>query len=224
MPISFIKIHSLAPLSGLYGEFKGLHFHTSFDRTYLREEILLEGKTTSRKFSSAIASDNINRIVEMANSLIKYAEEKQSSIDILNSKIRDAKLELASPFPQQEEFDRLLMRSSELSLLLNQDADSNEKNKAEVLLEQQRRVKLILNGEPDSLCEKTFFSFAQNHLHGENDDWNPSLDHSAITLLFDKDFSKDNISNTLIKFSPSVPSKESVTTMVENFCRRAASR
>ena len=88
--------------------------------------------------------------------------------------------------------------------------------------EKERRINLILNGEPDSLCEKSFFIFARKQLNDINDDWSDSLDKNAIIFLVDKGFSKDSISNTIVKCSPTVPSKEDVYNMIEDCTRRAA--
>ncbi len=57
--------NSSCPLLGLTGEYKGLRISTNYDYSLSREEILLSGKVTSRKYSSTIAGD-INRIMEMA--------------------------------------------------------------------------------------------------------------------------------------------------------------
>ena len=88
--------------------------------------------------------------------------------------------------------------------------------------EKERRIELILNGEPDSLCEKSFFIFARKQLNDINDDWSESLDKNAILFLIDKGFPKASISNTIVKCSPAVPSKEDVCSMVEDCTRRAA--
>lgn len=115
------------------------------------------------------------------------------------------------------------MRSAELTHLLNEDADANERDKANLQFEKERRIENILNGEPDSLCEKSFFFFAQKQLDSVNDDWSESLDENAITFLLDKGFPKDSISDTIVKCSPTVPSKEDVFNLVDSCTRRAAS-
>lgn len=79
----------------------------------------------------------------------------------------------------------------------------------------------IFNGESDSLCAKYFFSFAKKEIQSPNDDWSESLDKKAITFLLDEGFSKDNVSNTIIKFSPAVPSKEDVHNILEECTSRA---
>ena len=210
------------PLHGLTGEYKGLRISTFFEHSYLHEELLLQGNVTSRKNSTSVPSDNINRIIEMANGRKKSAENKQMEIDEFQAKIKSGNEELAVPFPQQEEFDKLSLRSAELTHLLNEDVNANERDNANMKFEKERRINLILNGEPDSLCEKSFFIFARKQLNDINDDWSDSLDKNAIIFLVDKGFSKDSISNTIVKCSPTVPSKEDVYNMIEDCTRRAA--
>ena len=119
---------------------------------------------------------------------------------------------------------QLSLRSAELTRLLNDDANSSENDRNDLELEKDHRLKTILHGEPDSLCEKYFFSFAKKHVDDAHNDWSDSLDQHAIKFLLDEGFPKDSISNTVLKFSPSVPSKENVHDMVEDCTRRAASR
>ncbi|MBR6013548.1 MAG: DEAD/DEAH box helicase family protein [Selenomonadaceae bacterium] len=221
----FIKknSNSLSPLCGLSGEYKGLHISTAFERTFLHEEILLEGNTTSRKNSTSVPGDNINRIIEMANSRKKSAEDKKTEIELLQNKIDNGTIELNSPFPQQEEFDQLSLRSTELTRLLNEDSEAVERDKTSLKIEKEHRIDIILNGEPDSPCTKSFFFFAQKKLGNSDNDWSDTLDKNAVSFLFDKGFSKDSITQTVVKFSPSVPSKEYVCDIVEDCTRRAAS-
>ena len=98
---SFIKknSNSVCPLQGLSGEYKGLHISTHFEYSYSHEELLLEGNITSRKNSSSVPGDNINRIIEMAESRKKYADDKQTEILNLQAKIDNGLAELDVPFP-----------------------------------------------------------------------------------------------------------------------------
>ena len=83
-------------------------------------------------------------------------------------------------------------------------------------------MQAIFDSQSDSLCEKYFFTFARKNLNSSADDWLTSLDEKAISFLFDEGFSKDVISETILKSSPAVPSKEEVFNMVEERNRRAA--
>lgn len=202
------------PLKNLTGEYKGLHISTAFENRYY-EEILLEGNVTMRKNSSMIAGDNINRIIELANGRVKYAAEKQQEIAALESKIQTGAEELKVPFPQQEEFDKLLMRSAELTNLLREDADSVS-NKDDIEIERRHRIEKILEEEPKTLCAKRFFVFARNKLNEAGGKWSETQDESAINFLIEAGMSKESVIETITKFSPAVPSHEDVYNMVEN--------
>lgn len=123
--------NSLFPLKDLSGEYKGLHIFTNFNHDLGREELILEGSYSTRKNATAVAGDNINRIMDMANGRTKLAEDRQKEIDTLHDKIKDSLEELSKPFPQQEEYEQLSMRSTELTNLLNEDAHSTERDKAD---------------------------------------------------------------------------------------------
>ena len=184
--------------------------------------MILEGNYSTRKNATAVAGDNINRIIDMASGRTKLAEDRQKEIDTLHDKIKDSLEELSKPFPQQEEYEQLSMRSTELTNLLNEDANSTERDKADIEQEKKNRVENILNGESESMYEEKFFVFARKKLDNANDEWTQTLDETAIKFLFDEGFSKDAISETILKCSPAVPSKEEVYNMIEDCTHRAA--
>ena len=128
--------------------------------------MILEGSYSTRKNATAVAGDNINRIIEMANGRTKLAENKQQEINNLKTKIRDGITELSAPFPQQEEYEKLSFRLKELTNLLNEDAKSTERDKADIEMEKKNRIDNILNGESESMCEGKFFIFARKKIFG----------------------------------------------------------
>ena len=211
------------PLQGLSGEYKGLHISTRFNHDYMKEELVLEGNISTHKNVTAIAGENINRIIEMANGRTNLAENKEQEIKNLRRKIRDGIAELSAPFPQQEEFEKLSLRLKELTNLLNEDANSIEKDKADIELEKKNRIENIVNGESESMCEEKFFIFARKKFDNGNDEWSQKLDEKAIKFLIDEGFSKDIVLETILKCSPAAPSKEEVCHMVEDCTKRAAS-
>ena len=213
---------SHCPLLGLKGEYKGLHISTDFNPSLSREEIFLSGKSKVPFFSSSIAGDNINRIMDKANGRIKAAESQQREIDELNKKIQAGNEELATPFPQQEEYEQLLLRSTELTNLLNEDASDIAKAKEDIESEKIHRIEIIMNEEPETKCEFKFFTFVKANLGESQKNWSSTLDENAIQVLVDDGFSKETISDTVLKFSPAVPSKEEVYGMIENCTRRTA--
>ena len=215
--------NSSCPLLGLTGEYKGLRISTNYDYSLSREEILLSGKVTSKKYSSTIAGDNINRIIEMAKGRTKSAEIKQQEIDEINEHIQAGMAELTQPFPQQEEYEKLSLRSTELTALLNQDAEVT-KDKADVESEKNHRIYTIFNGVAETVCEVQFFNFVKDNFDESSTraSWSSDSDAEAIQSLVNYGFSKEVISDTILKFSPSVPSKENVYDIINNCTHQAA--
>ena len=224
---------SAEPLKGLTGEYKGLHISTYFENYQLatmllkgyksHEEIVLQGATRSSKNSTLVAGNNINRIIEMANNRIKMAEDKQKEIEELQNKIESTQEELSNPFPQQEEYDKLRLRSKELSNLLNENADEEARNKAQIENEKEHRIEFILNEVPDLPCERRFCAFVRRKIENE-DEWTEEMNKKAIGILLDEGFPKDVVTNTIVKYSPTVPSREEVCNIANEYKRAAASR
>ena len=221
------------PLKGLTGEYKGLHISTYFENYQLEkmllrgyqahEEIVLQGATRSSKNSSQIAGSNINRIMEMANNRIKMAEDKQQEIEALQKEIESTREELSKPFPQQEEYDKLRLRSKELSNLLNENADEEARNKSKIENEKESRKEFILNEVADSACERRFCAFVRRKIENE-DEWTEEMNKKAIEILLDEGFPKETVTNAVVKYSPTVPSREEVCNIVNDYKKAAASR
>ena len=141
-------------LRSLYGEYNGLKFYVAMNHSVIREEIVLAGKFHSRNFTSSIAGDNINRIVKLVENLPSIAESEQKNIEGIQQQIEAAKIELAIPFPQEEEFQKLKLREAEISAQLNLDSEQQP----DIEEEQERRLNNIFSVEPQTNCEKKFFA------------------------------------------------------------------
>lgn len=64
--------------------------------------------------------------------------------------------------------------------MLNEDANSTVRDKADIETEKKNRVENILNGESESMCEEEFFGFARKKLGNANDEWSQTLDETAL--------------------------------------------
>lgn len=137
----------------LHGEYNGLKFYVAMNHSIMREEIILGGKFHSKNFSSSVAGDNINRIVKLAENLPSIAESEQKNIEAIQQQIEAAKTELAIPFPQQDEFEKLKLREAEISAQLNLDTEKQ----TDIDEEKERRLNNIFSVEPQTNCEKKFF-------------------------------------------------------------------
>ena len=228
-----MAIDSAEPLKELTGEYKGLHISTYFENYQLEkmilkgyqahEEIVLQGATRSSKNSTLVAGSNVNRIMEMACNRVKMAEDKQKEIEALQREIESTREELSKPFPQQEEYDKLRLRAKELSTLLSENADEEARDKAQIENEKERRIEFILNEVADSPCERRFCAFVRRKIENE-DEWTEEMNKKAIGILLDEGFPKDTVTNTVVKYSPTVPSREEICNIADDYKRAAASR
>ncbi len=115
------------------------------------------------------------------------------------------------------------LRSTALTALLNQDAEVT-KDKADVESEKNHRIYTIFNGVAESVCEVRFFNFVKDNFDESSTraGWSSDSDAAAIQSPVNYGFSKDDISDTILKFSPSVPSKENVYNMINSCTYQAA--
>ena len=199
-------------LHSLHGEYNGLKFYVAMNHSVMREEIVLNGKFHSKNFSSSIAGDNINRIVKLVENLPSIADSEQKNIESIQQQIEAAKTELAIPFPQQDEFEKLKLREAEISALLNLDSEKQ----SDIEQEKERRLNNIFSVEPQTNCEKKFFAlvkYAVDHNHG-----NFSLRSQKIAAkkLLEAGFSKKDILETLFKYSPVISDRDELKNILRS--------
>ena len=119
-------------LLGFHGEFKGLKFFVEPGKNaYDRDVWKLEGehnKMTSRNVTQ-VPGSNLNCIEDLVDKLSINAETLTSEISDLQQKIKAGKAELQIPFPQEEEFQKLSVRSAEISTLLDLDSSRLDQEK-----------------------------------------------------------------------------------------------
>ena len=102
----------------------------------------------------------------MANWRTKYAQDTQNKIDNLLEKIATAKAELQAPFPLQEEFDRLSLRSYELTHLHSDDWSATLDEKAISFLfdkgfSKDTIIETILKASPTVLAKEDVFNMVE---------------------------------------------------------------
>ena len=197
-------------LQSLSGEYKGLKFRVAMSDLF-KEEFILSGKFPLKRNVSQIPGDNINRIIDMVDKLPQFVIEKQAYVDSIQGKIDAANLELSSPFPQQEEFDKLSLRSAELAAKLNLDKDNSEQ---QIDIEKNRRLDNIFSVEPANLCEKKFFAIVKHAVQVNKGVYSQRSELLAIKKLKESGFSNSLIVDTLAKFSPIVSDKEDLKKVV----------
>ena len=214
-------------LVGLNGTYKGLKLQFAYNSNVDKYEVSLVGATRIGKNSSLIPGDNINRIESLAASYEGRVNRQEQSLQELQTRIKTAQEELATPFPQEEEYAELTRRSLEIANKLNEDADEKAKEQARVAEEKEKRLYAIFESDekPPSPCEKRFFDIVRHTLKGyPGEEWSPKAESAAVKALMDAGFSKDNVLNTLFKHSPLVPTREDVQHLIDDCTKLAAAR
>ena len=199
-------------LRSLHGEYNGLKFFVAMNHSVMREEIVLGGKFQSKNFTSSVAGDNINRIVKLAENLPSIVESEQKNIEAIQQQIEAAKTELAIPFPQAEEFEKLKLREAEISAQLNLDSEKQN----DIDEEKERRLNNIFSVEPQTNCEKKFFAlvkYAVDHNHGN---FSMRSQKIAAKKLLEAGFSKKEILETLFKHSPVISDKDELKNILRS--------
>ena len=128
-------------LLGLSGKYKGLNVQFTYDSFQDRPEISLFGRVTVRKNSSMIPGDNINRIMDLANSYGELITKQEQDIEELKKKFEDNKREFAKPSPYEEQINELMRRSAELTTLINEETKKNQPGEGEPVPVQSTSVK-----------------------------------------------------------------------------------
>jgi len=208
-------------LRSLTGEYKGMRLHVEFEPQMLRDVLVMSGASETRQTVSQIPGDNVNRIMEMAAKYTKLEEQQKTKVQELTEKLASAEKELKTPFPQEEEFQRLSMRSAELTVQLAEDAE--KESQENIQGEKDRRIHTILDEQPETPCAKCFFAFAKKRLQPPDWLWPKSAEQNAVKLLIDKGFTKEDVASTMMRFSPMVPSREDVNNIISTYTRQAAS-
>ena len=208
-------------LRSLTGEYKGMKLHVEFEPQMLRDVLVMSGASETRQTVSQIPGDNVNRIVDMAAKYTKLEEQQTQKVQELTEKLASAEKELSTPFPQEEEFERLSLRSAELAVQLAEDAE--KESQENIQNEKDRRIHTILDEQPETPCAKCFFAFAKKRLQPPDWLWPKSAEQNAVKLLIDKGFTKDDVASTMMRFSPMVPSREDVANIINAYTRQAAS-
>jgi len=202
-------------LRSLTGEYKGMKLHVEFEPKLLRDVLVMSGASETRQAVSQIPGDNMNRIVDMAVKYTKLEEQQEQKVQELTEKLASAEKELGTPFPQEEEFQRLSLRSAELAVKLAEDAE--KESQANIQGEKDRRIHTILDEQPETPCAKCFFIFARKRLQPPDWAWPKSAEQNAVKLLIDKGFTKEDVASTMMRFSPMVPSREDVASIISAY-------
>ena len=116
------------------------------------------------------------------------------------------------PFPQEEEYQTKLMRAKEIQALLDLDKPEAIDKKEE----QGKRIEGLLSNDwlEKNTMLTTFVAFAKNRLKKNPLKWSEAYDSVAAGHMLANGGSKEEVIETLFKYSPSVPEKENLEKLV----------
>jgi hypothetical protein len=104
------------------GHYRGFDMSLSFEPFMQSFELLLHGSMTHRVGLGMDARGNITRIDNALSGITDKLERAQEKLEETRKQIEEAKIEVAKPFPQEEELRQKSARLAELDAALNMDA------------------------------------------------------------------------------------------------------
>ena len=113
------------------GHYRGLSVTLSYDSFNAQFQLLLRGEMTHIVNLGADARGNLLRIENALNNIPVRMQKAQEQVDSLHQQIEAAKLEIAQPFPQEQELTEKSARLAELDALLNMDSPASTEEKSE---------------------------------------------------------------------------------------------
>ena len=113
------------------GHYRGLSVMLSYDSFNAQFQLLLRGEMTHIVNLGTDERGNLLRIENALNNIPMRMQKAQEQVDSLHQQIEAAKLEIAQPFPQEQELTEKNARLAELDALLNMDSPASTEEKSE---------------------------------------------------------------------------------------------
>lgn len=110
----------------LVGSYRGFELSLRFDTFHKEHQALLKGKL---KYPVSLSSDPHGNIVRLDNALSSFADRitaAENELDTLKQQQAAAQVEVAKPFPQEEELAQKSARLAELNAQLDVDEKHHE--------------------------------------------------------------------------------------------------
>ena len=113
------------------GHYRGLSVMLSYDSFNAQFQLLLRGEMTHIVNLGTDERGNLLRIENALSNIPMRMQKAQEQVDSLHQQIEAAKLEIAQPFPQEQELTEKSARLAELDALLNMDSPASTEEKSE---------------------------------------------------------------------------------------------
>lgn len=208
----------------LNGEFRGLKLMGAFDSVRCNYELILSHKNTFRVTAYSAGGTTINQMEVLKYRIDGALKSAKDNLVSEQERLELAKKTVNEPFPQEDEYQKKLLRAKEIDAKLNLDEKTLDKKG-----EQGKRLEGVMGNEwyGKNTLLTTFVEFAKRQLKKNPMKWSENYDSVAAGYMLANGGSKEEVVDTLFKYSPSVSEKECLEKIVSKAHRErsfAASR
>ncbi|WP_196590758.1 hypothetical protein [Pectinatus frisingensis] len=193
--------------------FRGMPVSIYFDGYQQSHIAKIHGKST---YDVALAHDHSGNMIRLENAidaLPKYLEKYNGNLESAQQNLKNAQQEFGTPFVQEDEFQKKMLRVKKLEIILNATNDSFDKDN-----EEQRRVQNILKKDSDNFIgkfEKMYRNIACKLLNKDKKGWSGKYDKEFAEQVLNNGCSKEDAADIIFKFSPNVQDKTVIQDMID---------
>ena len=194
------------------GEFRGMKLAGTYDSFYQHFQFKLSNQNSFYITAYQAGGTTINSMESLIGKIDKELEGTKINLEDEKEKLAVAQRTINEPFPQEEEYQTKLMRAKEIQALLDLDKPEAIDKKEE----QGKRIEGLLSNDwlEKNTMLTTFVAFAKNRLKKNPLKWSEAYDSVAAGHMLANGGSKEEVIETLFKYSPSVPEKENLVKLV----------
>lgn len=195
----------------LKGEFRGFKLQGAFNSMFDNYELVLSHKNTFRVTAYNAGGTTLNHMEDLAKKIEYELNSAKDNLIGEQERLELAQKAVNEPFPQEDEYQKKILRVKEIDAKLNLDEQKLDKKE-----EQGKRLEGVLSNEwyDKNTMLTTFVTFAKRQLKKNPTKWSETYDSEAAGYMLANGGSKEEVIDTLFKYSPSVPEKESLEKLV----------
>lgn len=196
----------------LRGEYKGMKVSVMYDISEGRQMMVLSNALTYRTALGDSGTGNLSRLDHLIANIPDDIKQTSKALDHAKEVFEASKIEVNVGFSREDEFKEKLLRSKELENLLNLDAMSE----SEKVNERARRMQRVLDPLVfENKVEQAFKELALATMKGNPKEWDRAYEHVIGAQLVKEGYSKEEVLDVLLKFSPEVSGREELKVFVE---------
>lgn len=224
---------SQGDMTKVSGEYKGMRLSMVMDHdTYTPTVVLMDKISRRIPLTGSGILTNIRRMDETIANIAYDINYNKKQLEQIEHNLKVAQEEINKPFDKEDLLKEKMARAAELETLLqvkqeepvpDREAEA-EKRKEAILDAVDEQGHLQPDKLPENPAECSFKVYSVMQLMKNRDSseytWREDYDLAAVKHLLHQGVEKDTISSVVARFSPSVPSKESIASMVDALTER----